>query len=58
MTKETFYKILIQSTPEEINNFISSKGKKKPVNAITFTNNKTNDSKGGSQYERDDKGCA
>lgn len=36
MEKPDFYKILCTSTPEEINEFISSKGKKKMVNAITF----------------------
>lgn len=36
MDKPDFYKILCSSTPEEINEFISSKGKKKMVNAITF----------------------
>jgi len=34
--KPDFYKILCNSTPEEINKFISSKGKRKMVNAITF----------------------
>ena len=38
MDKPDFYKILCSSTPEEINEFISSKGKKKMVNAITFLN--------------------
>ena len=36
MEKPDFYKILCTSTPKEINEFISSKGKKKMVNAITF----------------------
>lgn len=36
MDKPDFYKILCTSTPEEINEFISLKGKKKMVNAITF----------------------
>ena len=36
MDKPDFYKILCSSTPEEINEFISSKGKKKMVNAVTF----------------------
>lgn len=36
MTKPDFFHILCTSTPEELNNFISSKGKKKMVNAITF----------------------
>lgn len=36
MDKPNFYKILCSSTPEEINEFISSKGKKKMVNAVTF----------------------
>lgn len=54
MDKETFYNILIQSTPEEINNLISSKGKKKPVNAITFIKTKK-DSKEDQQNERESK---
>ena len=36
MDKTDFYKILCSSTPEEINEFISSKGKKKMINAVTF----------------------
>lgn len=36
MEKAQFFDILCTSTPEEINEFISSKGKKKMVNAITF----------------------
>ena len=36
MEKCDFYNILCTSTPEEINEFISSKGKIKMVNAITF----------------------
>ena len=36
MDKTQFFDILCTSTPEEINEFISSKGKKKMVNAITF----------------------
>ena len=36
MTKPDFFHILCTSTPEELNKFISSKGKKKMVNAITF----------------------
>ncbi len=38
MTKPDFYHILCTSTPEELNEFISSKGKIKMVNAITFIN--------------------
>lgn len=41
MEKSDFYKILCSSTPEEINNFISSKGKIKNVNAITFLDDQT-----------------
>ena len=36
MKKGDFYKILCTSTPEEINEFISLKGSKKMVNAVTF----------------------
>ena len=36
MEKTDFYKILCTDTPEEINDFISLRGKKKLVNAITF----------------------
>ena len=41
MDKSDFYKILCSSTPEEINHFISSKGKIKNVNAITFLDDQT-----------------
>lgn len=34
--KGDFYKILCSYTPEELNEFISSKGKLKTVNAVTF----------------------
>ena len=44
MTKPDFFHILCTSTPEELNKFISSKGKKKIVNAITFIK-KDDDSK-------------
>ena len=36
MDKETFYEILCEYTPEQLNELISSKGKKKPCNAVTF----------------------
>ena len=36
MDKYDFYEILCKSSPEEINEFISSKGKIKMVNTITF----------------------
>ena len=39
MNKETFYNILTEYTPEELNNFISKKGKKKMTNAIGFIKN-------------------
>lgn len=41
MDKSDFYKILCSSTPEEINKFISAKGKIKNVNAITFLDDQT-----------------
>ena len=41
MDKSDFYKIICSSTPEEINHFISSKGKIKNVNAITFLDDQT-----------------
>ncbi len=40
MNKESFYNILCHYTPEEINQYISDKGKRKEVNAITFVKNK------------------
>ena len=36
MEKTDFYKLLCTNTPAEINDFISLRGKKKLVNAITF----------------------
>ncbi len=36
MEKENFLKILMYSTPEELNKFISSKGQQKMVNVVTF----------------------
>lgn len=39
MTKSDFFHILCTYTPEELNKFISAKGKIKNVNAITFMNN-------------------
>lgn len=39
MTKLDFFHILCTYTPEELNKFISAKGKIKTVNAITFMNN-------------------
>ena len=41
MTKPDFFHILCTSTPEELNEFISLKGKKKMVNAITFIDKET-----------------
>lgn len=35
MEKEDFYKILCTFTPEELNKFISSKGKRKLINIVT-----------------------
>lgn len=43
MNKESFYDILCHYTPEELNAFISNKGKRKMVNAITFVKNNEND---------------
>lgn len=42
MNKESFYDILCHYTPEELNAYISEKGKKKMVNAITFIKNNEN----------------
>lgn len=42
MNKESFYNILCHYTPDELNKYISDKGKKKEVNAITFVKNKEN----------------
>ena len=39
MAKENFYKILCHTTPEELNEFISLRGKQKMVNGITFIEN-------------------
>lgn len=36
MEKENFLKILMCSTPEELNKFISDKGQQKMVNVVTF----------------------
>jgi hypothetical protein len=43
MEKEDFLKILCTNTPEEINEFISLKGKKKTVNGVTFITNDQED---------------
>lgn len=37
MDKQSFYNILCKYTPEELNKFISKNGKKKMVNAVTFS---------------------
>lgn len=36
MDKESFYKILISRTPEELNQFLTNKGKRKMVNGIIY----------------------
>ena len=36
MDKESFYKILITRTPEELNKYLSDKGKKKMINSIIY----------------------
>ena len=36
MDKESFYKILISRTPEELNKYLSDKGKKKMINGIIY----------------------
>lgn len=41
MNKSDFYEILCSYTPEKINEFISSKGKIKMINAITFLDDQT-----------------
>ena len=43
MNKESFYEILCHYTPEELNEYISNKGKKKEVNAVTFIKPKQED---------------
>lgn len=43
MEKIDFLKILCSSKPEEINEFISSKGKKKMVNGVIFISSKEDD---------------
>ena len=43
MEKVDFLKILCNSKPEEINEFISSKGKKKMVNGVVFLSSKEDD---------------
>ena len=40
MNKKSFFDILSTITPEELNELISSKGKLKMVNAITFVDSK------------------
>ena len=34
--KESFYKILISRTPEELNKYLTEKGKKKMINGIIY----------------------
>ncbi len=36
MDKKSFYEILCSTTPEELNELLTQRGKKKMVNAITF----------------------
>ena len=43
MEKVDFLKILCNSKPEEINEFISSKGKKKMINGVVFLSSKEDD---------------
>lgn len=45
MKRDTFLDILMANDPEEINEYIAIKGKKKTVNAITFVNEKQEDAK-------------
>ena len=42
MDKKSFYEILKTITPDELNELISSKGKKKMVNGVTFIKDKEN----------------
>ena len=41
MDKQSFYEILCNTTPEELNDFLTEKGKKKMVNVITFIDQDT-----------------
>ena len=36
MDKQSFYEILCNTTPEELNELLTMRGKKKPINGITF----------------------
>ena len=50
MDKKSFYEILCSITPEELNELLTQRGKKKMVNAITFIdkdNSKEGENKNG-----------
>ena len=50
MDKKSFYEILCSTTPEELNELLTQRGKKKMVNAITFIdieNNEEEENKNG-----------
>jgi hypothetical protein len=49
--REGFLDILMSSSPEEINEYIASKGKTKMVNAITFLDEKNEGNKNEPDYE-------
>lgn len=43
MDKESFYKILITRSPEELNKYLSDKGKKKMINGIIYLSKEDHD---------------
>ena len=43
MDKESFYKILITRTPEELNKYLSDKWKKKMINGIIYLSKEDED---------------
>lgn len=49
--REGFLDILMSSSPEEINEYIASKGKTKMVNAITFLDEKNEGNKNEPDYK-------
>ena len=54
MEKHDFFKILCSSTPEELNELISLKGKKKAVNAVTFLSDDYLKQQSQNNYSKDE----
>jgi hypothetical protein len=46
MDKKSFYEILCSTTPEELNELLTERGKKKMVNGITFIDQEDNNKEG------------